>query len=58
MIGTCAALATTELVAFMPGAAQPIKLAYAAAVVGTAVYVVGFIVSWFLPEPKEELLEQ
>jgi len=58
MIGTCAALATTELVAFMPGAAQPIKLAYAAAVVGTAVYVVGFIVSWFLPEPKEELLGQ
>ena len=39
MIGTCAALVTTQLVPSMPGAGVPIKLAYAAAVVGTTAYV-------------------
>ena len=36
MIGTSAALLTTQLVRVMPGASAPIKLAYASAVVGTA----------------------
>jgi MFS family permease len=58
MIGTCAALLTTELVPLMPGAAPPVKLAYAAALVGTAVYVIGVATSFLLPEPKEELLKQ
>jgi nitrate/nitrite transporter NarK len=53
MIGTCAALATTQLVSVMPGASLPTRLAYAAALVGTTVYIVGFIASFFLPEPKE-----
>jgi hypothetical protein len=58
MIGTSAALVTTNLVASMPGATPPIKLAYAAALVGTTVYVIGFIASWWLPEPgKEDLPE-
>ena len=35
MIGTYAAYITTSLVPSMPGAAVPIKLAYAAAIVGT-----------------------
>jgi nitrate/nitrite transporter NarK len=52
MIGTCAALATTELVTVMPGGSLPTQLAYAAAVVGTVVYVVGFLASRYLPEPK------
>jgi predicted MFS family arabinose efflux permease len=52
MIGTCAALVTTNLVASMPGTAVPIKLAYAAALVGTTAYVIGFIASFWLPEPK------
>ncbi len=52
MIGTCAALVTTNLVASMPGAAVPIKLAYASAIVGTTAYVIGFIASFWLPEPK------
>jgi hypothetical protein len=32
------------------------RLAYAAAVVGTLAYVVGFIASFFLPEPEREEL--
>jgi MFS family permease len=53
MIGTSAALVTTQLVSSMPGASLPIKLAYASAVVGTAVYLIGFIASQRLPEPKQ-----
>jgi MFS family permease len=53
MIGTCAALVTTQLVVSMPGASVPIKLAYACAVVGTAAYVIGFTASFWLPEPKQ-----
>ena len=52
MIGTCAALVTTQLVAVMPGATLPTQLAHAAALVGTVVYLGGFIASYFLPEPK------
>ena len=58
MIGTSAALLTTNLVASMPGATPPIKLAHAAALVGTAAYVIGFIASWWLPEPKQEDLPE
>jgi MFS family permease len=58
MIGTSAALVTTQLVPFMPGATPPTRLAYACALVGTAVYVIGFITSFWLPEPgREELPE-
>jgi MFS family permease len=56
MIGTAAALLTTSLVASMPGATPPVKLAHAAALVGTAAYVIGFIASFWLPEPKQEQL--
>jgi MFS family permease len=58
MIGTSAALLTTNLVPSMPGATPPIKLAYAAALVGTAAYVIGFIASFWLPEPKQEELPE
>ncbi len=58
MIGTCAALITTSLVPSMPGTAVPIKLAYAAALVGTTAYVIGFIASFWLPEPKEADLSE
>jgi MFS family permease len=54
MIGTSAALLTTNLVASMPGGSPSIKLAHAAAVVGTAAYVIGFAASWWLPEPTKE----
>ena len=56
MIGTMAALVTTSLVQSMPGGSVPIRLAYACALVGTSVYVLGVIASFFLPEPKSEQL--
>ena len=52
MIGTSAALVTTQLVQFMPGATAPTRLAYACALVGTSVYAIGFITSFWLPEPR------
>jgi hypothetical protein len=55
MIGTCAALVTTQLVVHMPGASAPTKLAYASALVGTTAYVIGFIASFWLPEPEGDL---
>jgi len=58
MIGTAAALVTTNLVASMPGATPSIRLAHAAAVVGTAAYVIGFAASFWLPEPKREELPE
>jgi MFS family permease len=58
MIGTSAALITTSIVASMPGATPVTKLAYAAALVGTAAYVIGFVASWWLPEPKREELPE
>jgi len=56
MIGTSAALLTTQLANVMPGASAPAKLAYASALVGTAAYVLGVVSSFWLPEPKREEL--
>jgi hypothetical protein len=58
MIGTSAALLTTQLTNFMPGASVPIKLAYASALVGTGAYVLGLAASFWLPEPKQEELPE
>jgi hypothetical protein len=52
MLGTSAAFITTELSLRMAGATPGIKLAHAAALVGTTVYLIGLIVSFWLPEPK------
>ncbi|HEU0122777.1 MAG TPA: MFS transporter [Bryobacteraceae bacterium] len=57
MLGTSAALLTTQLAKTAPGAGPAAKLAYAAAIVGTAAYVIGFAASFFLPEPPKELPE-
>ena len=54
MIGTSAALITTQLVPVMPGQGISVQLAYASAIVGTAVYVIGFIAGFWLPEPRNE----
>jgi MFS family permease len=53
MIGTMAALVTVQLVSSMPGSSVPIRLAYAAAVVGTGAYLIGFVASFWLPEPQK-----
>jgi hypothetical protein len=60
MIGTFAALITTSLGPYVGGATAPvpIKLATAAAIVGTSFYAIGFIASFWLPEPpKGKLLD-
>ncbi|PYT29430.1 MAG: MFS transporter [Acidobacteria bacterium] len=56
MLGTSAALATTQLANVMPGAGAPAKLAHSAAAVAFLVYAVGFIASFWLPEPKQDHL--
>ena len=57
-LGTFAALVTTTLASYTSGATPPIKLAYAAGLVGTTVYVIGFIASFWLPEPQDEELPE
>src|SRR5438132_1358971 len=52
MVGTSAALLTTQLANVMPGAGASTKLAYSAAAVAFLVYAVGFTASFWLPEPK------
>lgn len=58
MLGTSAALITTRLAGSMPGATGPTRLAYACALVGGSVYLMGFIASFWLPEPKKEALPE
>jgi len=53
MFGTGAAYVTTTLANYTPGASPATQLAYAAAIVGTAVYVIGLAASFFLPEPDD-----
>jgi len=54
MVGTSAAFITSTLANVTPGVNPSAKLAYAAAIVATGVYVVGVAASFFLPEPKDE----
>ena len=56
MIGTAAAWVTAQLAIQTPGATPFVKTAYAAAIIGTLVYVIGFVSSFFLPEPHEGAL--
>ncbi len=58
MVGTSAALVTTQLANVMPGGSASIKFAYAAAAVGFAVYAIGFTASFWLPEPQQEKLPE
>ena len=55
MIGTSAAFLTTNVVAYWFDAAPKFQhIALAAAVVGTTVFVIGFILSFLLPQPEVE----
>jgi Na+/melibiose symporter-like transporter len=56
MIGTSAALLTTQFAAFMPGATPAIRLAYGAAGVAFVAFAAGLLASFWLPEPKQEAL--
>jgi MFS family permease len=56
MLGTTAALVTTQLAPFMPSAIGPHRTAYAAAAVAFLVYALGSILCFWLPEPPQETL--
>lgn len=58
MIGTSAALLTTQLANGMPGGNASTQLAYAAAAVVLLVYAGGFIASFWLPEPQQANLPE
>jgi hypothetical protein len=58
MVGTSAAFVTTQMANSMPGATPSARLAYAAAIVAFLVYAIGFIASFWLPEPKEDALPE
>jgi MFS family permease len=58
MIGTSAAVLTTQIAASMPGTTPATHLSYAAAVVAFLVYAIGLALSFFLPEPKQEALPE
>jgi MFS family permease len=55
ILGTCAFVLTQWLAGrnLFPEATKEANLAYAAAIVGTSVFVLGFLLSFLLPEPKE-----
>jgi MFS family permease len=58
LIGTCFAWVTLTLAATTDAAYAPIKVAYVAAGVGFFVFLIGFIASFWLPEPKKEELPE
>ncbi|MFN7948700.1 MAG: MFS transporter [Blastocatellia bacterium] len=58
MIGTSAALLTTQMSHVMPGDTPATKLAYGAAAVALLVYAIALVASFKLPEPKDEELTE
>jgi MFS family permease len=52
MLGTSAALMVTAMVEFMPGGTPTRQLAYATGIVGLLACMIGFIASFWLPEPS------
>jgi hypothetical protein len=58
MIGTSAALLTAQLANIAPGATPPAKLAFSACIVALLVYSIGFISSFWLPEPRQDKLPE
>lgn len=60
LIGTSMALVTNKLavLSFMPGESPAMKMAYAAAIVGFAMYAIGTIACFWLPEPKAEVIDE
>jgi MFS family permease len=58
MLGTGFAFVTTQLTNVMPGGTPQTRLAYASAAVALGVYLMGYVLSWMLPEPKGEALPE
>ncbi len=59
MIGTSFAALASFLAAkeFIPGQSAPAKMAFTAAAIGLGVYLLNLILTFFLPEPQRELVE-
>jgi hypothetical protein len=53
MLGTSAALLVTTIVRFMPGGSEARQLASAAGIVGFLAFAIGFMASFWLPEPSQ-----
>lgn len=58
MIGTTFAALTSVLSAYAPGENDAIRMAYTAGAMGGVVFLGGFLLSFLLPEPKEETMTQ
>jgi hypothetical protein len=58
LFGTCFAWVTATLAITDNPANAPAKVAFVAGIVGFSVYLVGFIASFWLPEPKQEKLPE
>lgn len=58
LFGTCFAWVTATLAVTSDPANAPMKVALVAGAVGFSVYLVGFIASFWLPEPKQEALPE
>jgi hypothetical protein len=58
MIGTSFAAVASVLSGMMPGASDPVRMAYATAAVGAFVYLAGLAASFWLPEPSAGTLEE
>jgi hypothetical protein len=56
MIGTSFAWVTAQLANHTAGSTSFVKTAYAAAIVGLFVYVAGFAMSFWLPEPSDKMI--
>jgi MFS family permease len=56
MIGTSFAWVASELSLFMPGETDPVRMAAAAALIGTSVFVINIVLSFFLPQGEQEEL--
>lgn len=56
MLGTSAAMLTTSIANFAPGGTVFRQLAFAAGVVGFLSFAVGFVASFWLPEPPRDIL--
>jgi hypothetical protein len=56
MLGTSAAMLTTSIANFAPGGTAFRQLAFAAGTVGLLSFAVGFVASFWLPEPPQEIL--
>ena len=56
MLGTLAAVMTTQLAALMPGSSAPTHVAYSAAIVAAMLYSIALVASFALREPSGEWL--